>query len=329
MEEIEMLYQPNLITQAKYSLSEYETRILVLIIRRIQKELNGESIQVNKDLFGEMDYKIHFELKELMLDESENTHARLKKALSAFRKRDFEIETQSLWFNVGLIQSSTYDKSTHKWTVKISSLLMPYLISMADGFTSYQLDTILRLNPYGQRLYMLMSQWADRGFYKVAATRLHTLLNMGDKYKKYGDFKNWVIIPAMKDIASLFQQANCDLYFTLIDGKREEKDDEWSRTLDFRIVCPTKHRKRNKRIAERYDYAYKYMVNILYKVYSDNKKLVNSLCSFFSQNTMENLIEFSDKLVRIEETAEKEQKDFKEYAPLVMHIAKEDFNYKK
>ena len=73
-----VLYQPNIITQARYTFTEYEMRVLLFVVRSIQEKLNRDDVQFNKNLFGEIDYRLHFYLSDLM-EEGEKNHGRIKK----------------------------------------------------------------------------------------------------------------------------------------------------------------------------------------------------------------------------------------------------------
>lgn len=72
------IYQPNVITQARYLFTEYEMRIFLYVVKSIQDKLNKNDIEFNRTLFGEVDYKLRFRLSDLM-HEGEKITTVLKK----------------------------------------------------------------------------------------------------------------------------------------------------------------------------------------------------------------------------------------------------------
>ncbi|RYE26129.1 MAG: RepB family plasmid replication initiator protein [Sphingobacteriaceae bacterium] len=169
-----ILNQPNVITQARYIFSDSEMKVLLFIIKCIQGLLNREDFEHNKVLYGEADYKIFFQLSEI--DEKETNLTRFKKAIKDLRKRDFEINDAKRWLNVGFVNYGEYNYDLKKWEIQISHKLMPFMVSMAKGYTRFQLNTILRLNTSSQRLFMMFSQFNETGIFKIKADELRETL---------------------------------------------------------------------------------------------------------------------------------------------------------
>ena len=204
-----ILNQPNVITQARYIFSDSEMKVLLFIIKCIQGLLNREDFEHNKVLYGEADYKIFFQLSEI--DENETNLTRFKKAIKDLRKRDFEINDAKRWLNVGFVNYGEYNYDLKKWEIQVSHKLMPFMVSMAKGYTRYQLNTILRLNTNSQRLFMMFSQFNETGIFKIKAGDLRFKLGLEDKYEEYGGFKKRIITTAEKEIKELFNQGQSDI----------------------------------------------------------------------------------------------------------------------
>lgn len=320
------LFQPNVITQARYHFSEYERRVLVFIVKHIQDQLNNNTVKLNRDLFGDIDYKIEFYLKELYLDDGEKVSHRVKKALTDLRHRDIEVEDEDQWFTVGFIENPKLNKESGKWSLKISADLMPYLISCAKGFTQYQLNTALQLTYYSHRLYMMMSQFADTGLFRISAEKLRYELAVEEKYITYNSFKHGILARSMKEIKKLFDNSSCDLFFTISGDQKERSKDDWDRTIHFKIICP--ERNSNQR-EHKYDpvevKAYHYILAVLKYAMPNNQTLRNKIAAHLS--TSRQLGVFAERLLKIESQAEAEKQDLTGYAPLIVHIVKTDFGY--
>ena len=316
------LYQPNVITQARYLFSEYEMRIFLYVVKSIQEKLNKNDIEFNRTLFGEVDYKLRFRLSELM-NEGEKHHERIKKALVELRSKSFEVEDQKQWFNVGFINYGRYLKQEKIAELQVSFLLMPYMVSLAKGFTTYQLETILLLNTYSQRLYMLFSQFRDTSIYRVKASELRNKLGLDDKYDTYSDFKKRVITSSEKELKKLFNEGKSDVWGKLESDKKERGKEDFDRMLTFKVF----YSERQFKMAEQAtNEAMLYCRNMLNAILPDGEQYSNKLLGHLVGKKL--LKPFAERMARLEEQAKGEAKPLSSYAPLLKHIAKEDFKFK-
>jgi hypothetical protein len=323
MEETKIaLYQPNVITQARYLFSEYEMRIFLYVVRSIQDKLNKNDVEFNRTLFGDVDYKLQFRLSDLM-HEGEKNHERIKKALVELRSKSFEVEDNKQWFNVGFINYGRYLKQEKKAELQVSFLLMPYMVSLAKGFTTYQLETILLLNTYSQRLYMLFSQFRDTSIYRIKASELRNKLGLDDKYDTYANFKSRVITSSEKELKALFNEGKSDVWGKLESDKKDRGKEDFDRLLTFKVFYSERKFKQDEQ-AKNEDM--RYCGNILNAILPDEKQYCNKLLGHLVGKKY--LKPFADRMARLEEQAQEEGKPFSSYAPLLKHIAKDDFKFK-
>ena len=317
-----IIYQPNVITQARYNFSEYEMRVLMFVVKNIQDKLNKNDVEFNRNMFGEIDYKIQFYLSDMMVSDGEKHHDRIKKALKDLRGRSFEVEDEKQWFNVGFINYGRYNKEVKKWELQVSFLLMPYMISLARGFTAYQLQTILQLNTHSQRLYMMFSQFHDTGVFRISAEDLRYKLGLENKYERYGDFKNRVITPAEKELKQLFDTEKSDLWVKLEKDKKERGKEDFDRTLTFKIFYS---KRKFEQVEQAKNEAIKYCARILRAILPEAEIYSNKLLGFLIEQ--KRLKPFADRLERIEAQAMDEKKHLSAFGGLLRHIAKQDFKY--
>lgn len=317
------VFQPNIITQARYNFSEYEMKVLVYVIKRIQDRLNKDSLEFNKTLFNELDFRIQFNLSEMLFDEGDSKHqSRVRKALVDLASKRFEVDNEKHWFNVGFINYGRYVKETKKWELQVSFLLMPYMASMAKGWTAFELSTILRLNSNTQRLYLMFCQFQGTGIFRIKAEDLRFKLGLEDKYKRYPDFKLRIITAGIKEINDLYVLGQAEIFVKLEQDKKIRGEDEFERLLEFKIVS-SKHR--SARIEASTAYMQKYCHQILKSIFPEDIDFANRFLDLALRESR--LKELSDKLEKREDIAEKEGKALSSYAPLVKHIAKTDFNF--
>lgn len=314
------LNQPNVITQARYVFSEPEMKVLLFIIKCIQGLLNREDFEQNKVLYGEADYKIFFHLSEI--DENETNLTRIKKAIKDLRKRDFEINDAKRWLNVGFVNYGEYNYDLKKWEIQVSHKLMPFMVSMAKGYTRYQLNTILRLNPYSQRLYMMFSQFNETGIFRIKADELRFKLGLEDKYEEYCGFKRRIITTAEKEIKEVFDEGQSDIWFKLDSDSKKRGTEDFERMLTFKIFYS--HRKIIQ-VEQAKAETLRYCTQIMQSIFPDHQSYANSLLGYLVEKKQ--LKSFSDRLERLEDQAEKEVKSLNSFMPLVRYVAKNDYGF--
>jgi len=314
------IYQPNVITQARYIFSDHEMKVLIFIIKSIQGMFNRDDVQTNRTLFGEIDYKIFFHLSEI--NESETNLTRIKKAIKDLRKKDFEINDTKRWLNVGLINYGEYNYEAKKWEIQVSHKLMPYMVSMARGFTAYQLETILHLNSNSQRLYMMFSQYHDTGVFRISAGDLRFKLGLDEKYERYGDFKKWVITAAEKELKALFDKDVSDVWVKLEKDKKERGKEDFDRMLTFKIFYSER---KFKQVETAKAEALRYCSRLVKSILPEAELYGNKLLGYLVEQ--KRLKPFADRLERIEGQAVEEGKPLTSYGGLLRHIAKNDFKY--
>lgn len=317
-----ILTQPNIITQARYNFTEYEMRVLLYVIKNIQDKLNRNDVEFNRSLFSEFDFKIQFHLAEMMASEGEKNHIRIRKALKDLRDKSFEVEDEKHWFNVGFINYGRYVKDIKKWELQVSFLLMPYLVSMAKGYTRFQLNTILRLNTHSQRLFMMFSQFNETGIFRISAHELRSKLGLEDKYEEYGGFKKRVITTAEKEIKDLFDEGHSDVWFKLDSDSKKRGNEDFERMLTFKIFYS--QRKIIQADQAKAD-TLRYCTQIMQSVFPENQSYANSLLGYLVEKKQ--LKSFSDRLERIEDQAQNEAKPLISFAPLIRHLAKMDYSF--
>jgi plasmid replication initiation protein len=316
------LYQPNIITQARYSFSEYEMRVLLFVVRSIQDKLNRNDLEFQKNLFGEIHYRVQFYLADLLGD-GEKKQDRIKKALADLRAKSFEVDTKEIWFNTGFINHASHKKSINKWELEVSYLLMPYMVSLAKGFTTYQLETVLLLNSNSQRLYMMFSQFHDTGIFKITAEDLRYKLGLENKYNQYLDLKKAVIIRGLKEIKALFDTDKADIWVKLESDKKTRGKEDFDRLLVFKIYFS---QRKTQQIETAKADTLRYCTEILKSILPTDNRFSNMLLGYLVGK--KRLKAFADRLEKIEDQALAEGKPLSSYGGLVRHIANKDFGFK-
>lgn len=209
------LAQSNLLTQARYDYTKVEKRAVYLIIQEVRKQFilnkNGQ-----KDLFD--DLVINMSTKTLRGTESELRD--IYKSLRGLRKKDIYLEDDEQVLCVGYINYFKHKKGAEALEVQVSHTILPYLVELAEHFTTYSLAVAIALkNKYSQRFYEYCSQWKSTGFMVLKIDDLRNQMMLEDKYPRYALIKRYVIDPAQKELKTLYDKGECDLYFTYTEEK--------------------------------------------------------------------------------------------------------------
>lgn len=215
------IIQPNAITSARYDYSVTEKKVIYRIISHIQDKMKKG---IDETLFG--DLVLFIPMQDLVTSSHYN---RVKEDLKTLRRKSFEIiapeqidkssKGEHGWLDVGFVNWTEYNKNTGLVEFEVSRRIMPYLIELAKGFTSYSLQVALSLkSAYSQRIYEFCCRFRGTGVWNISIEEFKTLLVIENE-KAYigkdanGNIKKRIIEVAKKEIKTLFDKGECDLYF--------------------------------------------------------------------------------------------------------------------
>ena len=317
---MEIIKQSNYITNARYSFSDYEIKVLVHVIKDIQRILSTGTPEIQKNLLGEIDHKVYFTLSSIDADNPK----RIRQALQALLKKTIEIDDDSGWTMVNFISRAKFIKDAGKYEIKIDECLMPYMISLAKGFTTYQLETTMLLNANAKRLYFLFSEYANTGVFRVDATKLKENIGLSDLYNKYDDFKRSVLTRAINEINGLYKDGKCDLFVEITKDKKDRNKLDWDRTIEFRITSNKKKAFVNVSQDDKVK-LYQEVGGMLTAIYKEDFKLQEKMYSHFASRT--DMPKFHKRLVELVTELDKQGKSYKELAALVRTIARKDYDF--
>ncbi len=211
----------NAITIARYDYTLTEKKIVYRIIQHLQDKMQKG---VDETLFG--DLILFIPMHELVSHEHYN---RVRQGLVSLRRKDFEITTPDQidptgkgehgFLNVGFVNWTEYNRNTGLVEFEVSRKLMPYLLELAKGFTSYSLNVALSLKSvYSQRIYECCCRFRGTGVWNISIEDFKTMLSI-ENDKAYigknanGNVKARVLEVAKKEIKSIYDKGECDLYF--------------------------------------------------------------------------------------------------------------------
>jgi plasmid replication initiation protein len=156
-------------------------------------------------------------------------------SLKSLRRKSIRIEDNEKVLEVGYINYFEHKKRESFLEVQVSHKILPYLVELAEQFTTYNLTVAISLKAkYSQRFYEYCSQFKNIGFFYISIEELREKLMIGKAYPRYALLKKYVVNVAHKELKGLYDKGQCDLYFNF-------KEDRAGRTvLGLRIAVVSK-----------------------------------------------------------------------------------------
>jgi plasmid replication initiation protein len=307
-----ILAQANALTQGRYDFSAVEKRAVYFIIQAVRKQF-VERPDGQRNIFDNLVIQLSTE----HLQKSDTTLQKLYEGMKSLRKKSITIDNEEMHLEVGYINYFKHKKGASVVEVEVSKMILPYLVELSKGFTSYHLTVAISLKTkYSQRFYEYSSQYRETGFFTFTLEELREKLALGDKYPRYALVKSYIIEPAFKELKAMYEDGQCDLYFTY----KEEKVGRTVERINF-FVKTTKGEEKETLKPDDYIYFIRTWLSSWLKVDKRprNKVWIGEVVSHL-QRTPERLPECYEKLVWIQKN-----KPAVDWAPYARFVIDEEF----
>lgn len=127
-------------------------------------------------------------------------------------------ETSEIW-EINVCSMAKYNKNEGSITIKFTDDIMPYLAQVKQRFMLYNLKEIANFGSlYTTRLYELIQEFKETGWFIRSVQQLRELFAVGDKLKSYADFKRKTFIHACQEVNDNY---NLGLFFEEIKESRK------------------------------------------------------------------------------------------------------------
>jgi plasmid replication initiation protein len=240
------LAQDNKLTLSRQEFTPIEKRCLYYVIKEVRRLYVNKDIEkgdkVYQDLFSDM-YLI---LEPEQLQDLGGRVDEVYRALRRLREREIIIDNEKEWIATAWILQAKHDKDTNLYTIQVSRDILPYLVELAEQFTSYSLIVAISLkSTYSQRFYELCSMYKNKGMFFLSIEKLLYIFKLEDKktYHNNAHLKRRVIDVAQNELQTLFDEGQCDLYFTY-----RVKDKKGKKILSYWFDIHTRKTEEQKRI---------------------------------------------------------------------------------
>ena len=184
--------QSNTLVEAKYYLSLYEQRLILMLISMVEP---------NDEDFKNYAIKVD-DFRGLIGLKTKNLYPKVKSLLRGLRNKDIEIPKGGKNYLItGWISDAEYRDGIVY--LSFSAKLKPYLIALKTNFTSHKLGVAIRFKGvYTIRIYTLLKQYERVGERVFSLEEFRDILGIKDgQYSQFFDFKRRTITQAQKELS--------------------------------------------------------------------------------------------------------------------------------
>lgn len=310
-----MLAQDNILTQSRQNFKVIEKRCLYQIIREVRNRYI-DTHTGRRDLFDNMILELQPNTLMLLGDEVKDVYS----ALKALAKKDIEIENDDEWIYTHWILQAKHEKKQDVYVVDVSRDIMPYLVALAEEFTTYDLTVAISLkSTYSQRFYEYCSQYKNRKnktfFFTI--DKLREMMMLENKYSNINDFKRFVLDIAQKELKELYDKGQCDLWF-----EYSVKDTDKKKILSYYFFIHTKEDEKNKLDYDSVNQYLSRVSSIMSTFFPRDKKYIKRVIQAIQLRP--------DIALEIIEKLDKKVLDYdkKDIPPIIRFVLSEDYGIK-
>ena len=134
--------------------------------------------------------------------------------------RVIDLNPSEKGFHLSTIFTDIFTHDEGIITFEVNKNIKPYLLDLTNNFTQYYFENIAKLkSSFSIRMYELLKQYESVGSRRVSIQYLKDFLSIeSSKFKKYNDFKRFVILVAQKEL-----EEKTDIYFSFDEVKQGRK----------------------------------------------------------------------------------------------------------
>ena len=188
-----LITQSNKLVEARYTLTLYEQRLVLIMIAMIEPD--------DEDF---KDYIIRVsDFGDLIGLKNKNIYSQIKKLLIKLRERTLVVEDGKDYLVTGWISSAKYVSSEGVVKLSFDANLKPFLLQLKQEFTKQRLDKVIKFRGvYTIRIYGLLKQYQKLGTRTIAVEDFRKMLGIADnKLSVFNDLRRRTIVQAQKEFS--------------------------------------------------------------------------------------------------------------------------------
>ena len=87
--------------------------------------------------------------------------------------------------------------------MKFNPEMLNHILNLSKGYTKLNKAEAISLKTiYSKRIYELICQYSDTGWFTISIEKLRHILDLEEKYSRIYDLKKWILSPSIKDISA-------------------------------------------------------------------------------------------------------------------------------
>ena len=181
----------NSLIEASYRLTLDEMRLLALTIGTMNPKSDQQVFEFSVSEFVNQFPDVN----------ADRAYTQIKSAIERISERWVKTEDERHVTKFRWVSSQTYFKKEGRFKIALTNEIMPYLTQLKGQFTQYQLNHISGFSSvHAIRLYELFTQYKRLGERYISVEELKKWLQLEDKYDRYNNLNQWVLIPALSEI---------------------------------------------------------------------------------------------------------------------------------
>lgn len=181
----------NSLIEASYRLTLDEMRLLALTIGTMNPKSDQQVFEFSASEFVNQFPDVN----------ADRAYTQIKSAIERISERWVKTEDERHVTKFRWVSSQTYFKKEGRFKIALTNEIMPYLTQLKGQFTQYQLNHISGFSSvHAIRLYELFTQYKRLGERYISVEELKKWLQLEDKYDRYNNLNQWVLIPALSEI---------------------------------------------------------------------------------------------------------------------------------
>ena len=181
----------NSLIEASYRLTLDEMRLLALTIGTMNPKSDQQVFEFSVSEFVNQFPEVN----------ADRAYTQIKSAIERISERWVKTEDERPVTKFRWVSSQTYFKKEGRFKIALTNEIMPYLTQLKGQFTQYQLNHISGFSSvHAIRLYELFTQYKRLGERYISVEELKKWLQLEDKYDRYNNLNQWVLIPALSEI---------------------------------------------------------------------------------------------------------------------------------
>ena len=214
----QLVTQSNCLVEARYSLTLYEQRLILIMISMV--EPHDEDFK---------DYVIKVsDFNKIVGINHKGSYNKIKGILRGLRAKELLINQGGKDYLItGWISDAEYKDNEGIILLSFSKKLKPYLLALKEKFTTQRLNTVIKFRGvHTIRIYGLLKQYENIGVREFTLDNFKNILGLEEgQYSNYTNFKRRVIAPALKEFSKKDSNGlyKSDLSFKLEEEKRGRK----------------------------------------------------------------------------------------------------------